>query len=121
MTPTAPQEQMYLIKEKQLKLWEIDLDTLDEECTRVDMGRNIEISREAIADTRSRPVPLTNEPKFNSTDLILLANDEWKRREERHHRHENTTWCAGFINGFLTDKKWAREYLDKLLKERGQR
>lgn len=52
--------------------------------------------------------------KFSSEDLILLANDEWKRREERKHRHEETTWVAGFINGFLTDKKWARGCVDKI-------
>lgn len=54
------------------------------------------------------------EPKFTSTDLLLLANDEWKRREERKHNHENAPWTAGFINGFMTNKKWARELLDKL-------
>lgn len=56
------------------------------------------------------------QPKFTSTELLLLANDEWKRREERRHLHENVPWCIGFISGFLTDKKWAREYVDKLLK-----
>lgn len=54
--------------------------------------------------------------KFNSTDLLLLSHDEWKRREERKHNHEETPWTAGFINGFLTDKKWAREHLDNLRK-----
>lgn len=61
--------------------------------------------------------PATPAPKFNSTDLILLAHDEWKRREERKHRHEESTWCQGFINGFLTDKKWAREWIDKIKKD----
>lgn len=61
--------------------------------------------------SRHAPAP---EPKFNSTDLLLLANDEWKRREERKHNHENAPWCAGFVNGFLTDKKWAREMVDKI-------
>ena len=54
-------------------------------------------------------------PKFKSSDLLLLANDEWKRREERKHNHEHICWTAGFINGFLTDKKWARKYIDKLM------
>ena len=61
--------------------------------------------------------PAAPEPKFNSTDLLLLANDEWKRREERKHNHENIPWCAGFINGFLTDKKWARAWIDKIQKD----
>lgn len=56
--------------------------------------------------------------KFNSTDLLLLANDEWKRREERKHNHEEIPWVAGFINGFLTDWGWARSYLDKLYSPR---
>ena len=63
------------------------------------------------------PCAMRTDPKFNSTDLLLLANDEWKRREERKHNHENAPWCAGFINGFLTDKKWARDWLDKIQKD----
>lgn len=66
---------------------------------------------------RSRPVATsqpTSGPKFNSADLLLLAHDEWKRREERKHIHDMRDWEAGFINGFLTDKKWARELLDKM-------
>lgn len=55
------------------------------------------------------------EQKFNSTELLLLANDEWKRREERKHNHENAPWVSGFINGFCTDKTWARKYIDALL------
>ena len=62
----------------------------------------------------------SEQPKFNSTDLLLLANDEWKRREERRHNHEHIPWTAGFINGFLTDKKWAREYIDKLRSKQGE-
>lgn len=56
-----------------------------------------------------------NEYKFNSTELLLLAHDEWKRREERKHNHEEPAWVSGFLNGFCTDKKWAREYVDALL------
>lgn len=63
--------------------------------------------------------PAAPVPQFSSVDLLLLANDEWKRREERKHNHENAPWCAGFINGFLTDKKWAKEYVDKLRQPKG--
>ena len=52
--------------------------------------------------------------KFSSEDLLLIAHDEWKRREERKHLHEESTWVSGFINGFCTDKKWARGWLDKI-------
>jgi len=72
-----------------------------------------------IEKARSRPAP-SPEPKFNSADLLLLAHDEWKRREERKHNHENIPWCAGFINGFLTDKKWAREMVDKIRTNGGE-
>jgi hypothetical protein len=51
---------------------------------------------------------------MNSTDIMLLAHDEWKRREERKHNHPEEHWVPGFINGFLTDKKWGREYVKKL-------
>jgi hypothetical protein len=53
-------------------------------------------------------------PKFNSTDLLLLAHDEWKRRQERKHLNDETPWVSGFIGGFITDKTWARNMLDKL-------
>lgn len=71
---------------------------------------------EASVLSRSRPTPAA-EPKFNSTDLLVLAHDEWKRREERKRIHDETTWCAGFINGFLTDKKWALDLVDKMNKD----
>ena len=58
--------------------------------------------------------------KFNSEDLILLAHDEWKRREERKHIFDETTWAAGFLSGFCTSRKWAREYVDKL-RQQGER
>jgi hypothetical protein len=58
--------------------------------------------------------PHTPAPKFNSEDLILLAHDEWKRREERKHNHPEQDWVAGYLNGFCTSRKWAREYVDKL-------
>jgi hypothetical protein len=67
---------------------------------------------EAIAAIRYRPPSL--EPMLGSTDLLFLANDEWKRRQERKHLHDNTAWVSGFVGGFLTDKKWARKYVDKL-------
>ena len=56
-------------------------------------------------------------PKFDSEDLLLLAHDEWKRREERKHLHEEGPWIAGFLNGFCTDKKWARACVDKIRKD----
>jgi hypothetical protein len=62
---------------------------------------------------RSRPHPAPA-PKFNSTELLLLAHDEWKRREERKHLHNEQDWVSGFINGFLTDPVWARKMVDTI-------
>jgi hypothetical protein len=61
--------------------------------------------------------PYIPTPKFNSEDLILLAHDEWKRREERKHNHPEQDWVAGFLSGFCTSRRWAREYVDKLRQE----
>jgi len=69
--------------------------------------------RKGCYDTRSRPHPAPA-PKFNSTELLLLAHDEWKRREERKHNHPEQDWVAGFLSGFCTSRKWAREYVDRL-------
>jgi hypothetical protein len=92
--------------------YEIGMDDLEIQCQ-----EPCRISR-CEHDTRTHtPAAPVTEPKFNSTDLLLLANDEWKRREERKHNHENIPWCAGFINGFLTDKKWARGWVDKIQKD----
>lgn len=91
---------------------------------------------------------------FTSTELLLLAHDEWKRRAERKYNgqyivtegqllqiiewlsgkkfedcdvdsmlcqiRKQTTeprWVSGFLGGFCTSRTWAREYVDKLMKE----
>ena len=62
-------------------------------------------------------IPLSYPPatfKFTSEDLLLLAHDEWKRREERKHIHPEPAWVSGFINGFCTDKKVARAIVDDI-------
>ena len=61
-------------------------------------------------------------PHMTSTDLLLIAHDEWKRREERKHNHKESGWIAGWINGFMTSKKWAQEKVKELrLAEKGER
>jgi hypothetical protein len=65
-------------------------------------------SHSASSDKVPEPIGM------NSTDIMLLAHDEWKRREERKHNHPEEHWVPGFINGFLTDKKWGREYVKKI-------
>lgn len=67
-----------------------------------------------IQKIRSRPAP---SPQFNSTELLLLAHDEWKRRQERKHLDDETAWVSGFIGGFITDKTWAAAHIESLRKQ----
>jgi hypothetical protein len=53
-------------------------------------------------------------PPFDSADLLLLAHDEWTRREERKRLYDEASWLSGFIDGLLTDRMWARGYVDIL-------
>jgi hypothetical protein len=53
----------------------------------------------------------------SSRDLLLISHDEWKRREERKHIHEEIAWTHGWISGFLTSKKFVQERLAELHQE----
>jgi len=64
-----------------------------------------------VQEIRSRP---HTPPRFNSTELLLLAHDEWKRRQERKHLDDEPAWVSGFIGGFLTDKNWALDKIESL-------
>jgi hypothetical protein len=52
---------------------------------------------------------------ISSSDLLLIAHDEWKRREERKHQHDNISWVNGWISGYLTSRKFVNDRI-KLLK-----
>lgn len=54
-------------------------------------------------------------PHISSSDLLLIAHDEWKRREERKHQHDNISWVNGWISGYLTSRKFVKDRI-KLLK-----
>lgn len=54
---------------------------------------------------------------FSSSDLLLMAHDEWKRREERKHIHEHISWVNGWISGFLTSRKFVQEKVAELRQE----
>ena len=60
------------------------------------------------SDFQSEPLNLT------SSDLLLIAHDEWKRREERKHIHEHISWVNGWISGFLTPRKFVQEKVAEL-------
>jgi hypothetical protein len=51
---------------------------------------------------RSRPIPSAPIKFPNSTELLLMANTEWKNRIERKHTHDCIPWVDGWIHGFLT-------------------
>jgi transposase len=66
-------------------------------------------------------VPLQAErdlPHLTSTELLLVAHDEWKCRQERKHYDDEVPWTAGWISGFLTSRKWANEKVAKLRQAR---
>ncbi len=50
----------------------------------------------------------------DSTELIAMANQEWKNREERRGIHNREDWCCGWMDGFLSENKpnWRQEQID---------
>ena len=102
MTPTTPPaQQEYIITEEQLGFILGGYGDYAEEVFK---------TANAIRSHPAHPAA----PRFNSTDLLLLAHDEWKRRQERKHLDDEVAWVFGFIGGFITDKTWARDHLDNL-------
>jgi hypothetical protein len=59
-------------------------------------------------------------PHISSSDLLLIAHDEWKRREERKHLHDHISWVNGWISGFLTSRKFVNERIEYLHKQSNQ-
>jgi hypothetical protein len=109
MTPARqPQQQQQFVAGADLKAIEDFIYSTMNHTREWELAEN---AYQRILTTRSRPHPA---PKFNSTELILLAHDEWKRREERKHLHNEQDWISGFINGFLTDPVWARKMVDTI-------
>ena len=49
----------------------------------------------------------------SSTELIAMANLEWKNREEHRGIHNREDWCCGWMAGFLSEKKpnWTKEQI----------
>ena len=73
------------------------------------------IAYDCISHTSAAGEAVLDElPHMSSTDLLLIAHDEWKRREERKHIHEETPWIHGWISGYLTSRKFVNERLAKL-------
>jgi hypothetical protein len=57
---------------------------------------------------------------LSSSDLLLIAHDEWKRREERKHQHDHISWVNGWISGFLTSRKFVQEKIVELRQQAGE-
>ena len=58
-----------------------------------------------------------------SKELISLATTDFKNREERHKRHDQSSWVSGWITGFLTESNpdWNKERGEKVRKEERER
>jgi len=77
--------------------------------------KNSIVDPELYGVIRSRPFQNERDEIFpNSRDLLLISHDEWKRREERKHIHEEQPWTSGWISGFLTSRKFVKEQIKEL-------
>lgn len=91
------------------RLKDIDIKSLEERNERLEEL----IACDASIAESSEKVP-DELPNMSSGDLLLLAHDEWKRRQERKHFDDEQSWVSGWIGGFMTSKKWAHDYIRKL-------
>jgi len=95
----------YIITAEELDEWEMGEMCWSEE---QDMQRSI----------RSHPYNPQSELEIkypSSTSLLLIAHDEWKRRQERKHMDDESPWISGWISGYLTSKKFVQERIEELL------
>jgi hypothetical protein len=98
------------------RLKDIDIKSLEERNERLE-----ELIACDASIAKSSEKVLDELPNMSSGDLLLLAHDEWKRRQERKHFDDEQSWVSGWIGGFMTSKKWAHDYIRKLrTKEREQ-
>jgi hypothetical protein len=67
-----------------------------------------------ISNSSKREKILEKIPLPSSRDLLLIAHDEWKRREERRHIHEELPWVHGWVGGFLTSRQFVKDRITKL-------
>jgi hypothetical protein len=54
-----------------------------------------------------------------SKELILLATNDFKNREERKGLHDQSSWVSGWITGFLSERKpnWSKVLEEKVRKD----
>ena len=55
----------------------------------------------------------------SSKELILLATNDFKNREERKGLHDQSSWVSGWITGFLSERKpnWSKVLEEKVRKD----
>ena len=61
----------------------------------------------------------TNPTIPSSKELILLATNDFKNREERKGLHDQSSWVSGWITGFLSERKpnWSKVLEEKVRKD----
>ena len=77
------------------------------------IGKTPDAEANKIAEEAYRNITSRN-PVPSSTELITMANLEWKNREERRGIHNREDWCCGWMAGFLSEKKpnWTKEQIE---------
>lgn len=58
---------------------------------------------------------------LNSTELLLIAHDEWKRREERRKIHPEDHWISGWLSGLSMTRKYLHEQLVRIRQKARER
>ena len=77
------------------------------------IGKTPDAEANKIAEEAYRNITSRN-PVPSSTELITMANLEWRNREERRGIHNREDWCCGWMAGFLSEKKpnWTKEQIE---------
>ena len=84
-----------------------------------DNGVDVVLSQEQVQELKgvlcaSHNIATMRDKFPSSGDLLLIAHDEWKRRQEKKDFDDEIPWISGWISGYLTSKKFVDERLIKL-------
>jgi hypothetical protein len=107
-----PQQEYYLVSTEELN--ELALYFREHKYPHIAKAGGAIIS--AISDRPHTSPPAPELPSMNSTELLLIAHDEWKNREERKHIHPEDHWIAGWLNGVSLGYDYLQSRIDKIRK-----